>query len=270
MRKQTLLTFSFLLFNYIINAQIVVTPVNKYFTCCGINPQNNDSVDVGNDNIADLFFFTQGTPNFSYGFYCQANQGTVSENYRLTDPKILGNPFPLPLLYNGFCYLSENIWDADYWQITGGIRYMGIRHNIGTDSIYGWVKLDYKKTPNSPDNDTIKIVEYAFNTIVNEPILAGQTAPNELKVINKENGFAIYPNPCSDLQTIEIINTKADPIIIELFDISGRKMAVVFKGTCKIGKTNIKYNLSHLVSGIYHYKIQLGDNIHYAKTSKSN
>ena len=116
-------------------------------------------------------------------------------------------------------------------------------------------------------NDSIALISGTNGTLLKWNKHSWAT---EVINIEKENNIYIYPNPSSDLQTIEIINTKVEPLIIELFDISGRKLADVYKGNSVNGKTNIKYDLSHFVSGIYHYKIQIGNQINYLKTLKIN
>ena len=88
--------------------------------------------------------------------------------------------------------------------------------------------------------------------------------------IEKEVYINLYPNPSNNIQNIEIIDKKVEPLVIELFDTSGRKIADVFKGTSKIGKSNIKYNLAHIPKGIYQYRIQIGQINQYLKTSKTN
>lgn len=51
-----------------------------------------------------------------------------------------------------------------------GEKYLGFRINEGGDYQYGWVKLYC-----SQHNDTLKIVDYAYNKTLNKKILAGQT-----------------------------------------------------------------------------------------------
>ena len=50
-----------------------------------------------------------------------------------------------------------------------GEKYLGIRFSMNTDYNYGWIKLYC-----SQHNDTLRIIEYAFNVESGSPITAGQ------------------------------------------------------------------------------------------------
>ncbi|HET6244902.1 MAG: T9SS type A sorting domain-containing protein [Bacteroidetes bacterium] len=69
-------------------------------------------------------------------------------------------------------------------------------------------------------------------------------------------GFAIFPNPAKGIVTIKT-NITSEPISIELFDISGRK---VMERKHQRG-SNIKIDISHLGKGIYFLNVKCGNEV---------
>lgn len=63
---------------------------------------------------------------------------------------------PLPWVYEG--------------PFLGKIGFVAIEKNTGTDHYYGWLRLSA-----SDDAEYLRVQDYAFNTVANEPIYAGQT-----------------------------------------------------------------------------------------------
>jgi hypothetical protein len=77
----------------------------------------------------------------------------------------------------------------------------------------------------------------------------------------------VYPNPSSEIQYIEISSTKVEPIIIELLDMTGRKLSLIFTGQTIVGNFKIPAYLSMYSSGMYQYRVQIGNS---SKTIKIN
>jgi len=63
------------------------------------------------------------------------------------------------------------------------------------------------------------------------------------------------PNPCNDITTIEYGTEKAGNLKIELFDLSGNKVADVVNSFHNPGHYSAKFNASDLPSGQYVYKL---------------
>tara|TARA_B110000014_G_scaffold130333_1_gene89914 strand:+ start:2708 stop:3433 length:726 start_codon:yes stop_codon:yes gene_type:complete len=78
------------------------------------------------------------------------------------------------LIDNSQHFSSDNIVLGTFMnsgQFNGhGNKYLGIRIPNGNDYNYGWVKLYC-----SEHNDTLRILEYAYNETINNSILAGET-----------------------------------------------------------------------------------------------
>ena len=78
-------------------------------------------------------------------------------------------------------------------------------------------------------------------------------SPNATIDIEEEIKVNVYPNPTSGFIVFDV--DSVDPIIIELLDIFGR---VVLTDELSISK---RINISHLLNGIYMYKIHMNGKI---------
>jgi len=67
--------------------------------------------------------------------------------------------------------------------------------------------------------------------------------------------FANYPNPFNSRTSIEFQLEKSASLRLEIFDITGRKVAVLFDGTVGSGKHVFVWDASDRPSGIYFYRI---------------
>ncbi|MCU0372004.1 MAG: T9SS type A sorting domain-containing protein [Ignavibacteria bacterium] len=74
-----------------------------------------------------------------------------------------------------------------------------------------------------------------------------------------------YPNPFNPSTTIEFAIPTADNVILELYDISGRKASELFSGRLNPGRYKYEFNAGTLSSGTYFYRLQAGK---YAETRK--
>ena len=106
----------------------------------------------------------------------------------------------------------------------------------------------------------MKILEYAFNTVPNEMISAGQTVPTSTIENEKVNKISIYPNPATSIQHIQFENPMLKQISIELYSITGEKIKT-FEYSSKQHTIAIQNNVSSLPSGLYYYKIACGSRI---------
>jgi Secretion system C-terminal sorting domain len=137
-------------------------------------------------------------------------------------------------------------------------KYLGLKLIVGSNTYYGWVRLDVAQFGTS-----FTIKDYAYNSIPNQPILAGQTIATGII----ENSFAssinFFPNPANNHLTIDLgSNYKKSEVTIT--DITGNIIPIA------IGITTADYPDSHLenkidvntsefAKGIYVVRIQSGD-----------
>lgn len=72
--------------------------------------------------------------------------------------------------------------------------------------------------------------------------------------------ISVFPNPASHQQTLVIESDKMSSCKVELYDLMGRFIKVVYAGKANIGKTSIIHQLDGLPSSMYIYIIKLDDN----------
>lgn len=73
--------------------------------------------------------------------------------------------------------------------------------------------------------------------------------PNGIKEIKNEE-LKIYPNPVRDILNIELMNANNQDYIFSIYDLKGVLIEEV-----RLNDANIQYDLSHLKSGMYFYKL---------------
>lgn len=60
-----------------------------------------------------------------------------------------------------------------------------------------------------------------------------------------------YPNPFNPLTTIDVATTGAERITLEIFNLLGQKVAVLMDGVVVAGVHRVRFDASHLPSGLY-------------------
>lgn len=84
-------------------------------------------------------------------------------------------------------------------------------------------------------------------TAVNDPAIS--TLPEEFRA------GAVYPNPFNAETAIPLELPQRSQVKIELFNVRGQCLGVIFEGVQNAGWAKISYNASHLASGIYFYRV---------------
>jgi hypothetical protein len=79
---------------------------------------------------------------------------------------------------------------------------------------------------------------------------------------NEENHLSIFPNPTQDgLTTIYLsLNTEAEGVL-NIFDLSGKKVFTQIIQVGKDHKTELPINLQKLTAGIYSVSLVMGENV---------
>lgn len=67
-----------------------------------------------------------------------------------------------------------------------------------------------------------------------------------------------YPNPFMGTTTIEFALAEAGPVMIEVFDLTGRHIATLVDGEMPAGYHSTTWNTSDVASGVYLYRIRSG------------
>lgn len=157
-----------------------------------------------------------------------------------TDPLISGKLY----LSVGNQILTSNDFGntfADYWNLTFNI--VGLYKKPNSDILYGATNFDiYEITP----TDTVSLIHLPIVGIGDQP--ENVSRPFQLK----QN----YPNPFNPLTTIEFSLSRSQHVLLKVFDITGKEIALLINGKLPPGLHKITFEAGSLASGIYFYQLQ--------------
>jgi hypothetical protein len=142
------------------------------------------------------------------------------------------------------------------WQNISG-KFMGLKIIVGSDFYYGWIKLGVSIADYSV---SITIMEYAYNSTPNQPILAGQTTATGITENTLASSINLYPNPATNHLTIDLPNVK-EKVAVTIADISGK---IIYSTTARETR-KIEVNTKDFAEGIYVVQIQTADFIRSKK-----
>jgi hypothetical protein len=155
-----------------------------------------------------------------------------------------------------------------YWESSGeygnwtGVqedKYLGIKFEIDGNFHFGWIKLT--TIIYAYDNMEFTVKAYAYNTIANEGILAGDTGL-ETKIEKEENNsFSIYPNPAKNIINLPAFDEAVD---VSICDISGK---IVYRDEIQ-ARVIKRIDVSALNPGLYIVHAQTGGKVHTFKLVK--
>ncbi len=75
-----------------------------------------------------------------------------------------------------------------------------------------------------------------------------------------------YPNPANDLVNIKLTTAETGNVSVELYNISGMKVATAYNGQVEAGMSQlIDLNTSELPEGVYIYRVQAGNSVESGK-----
>ncbi len=125
-------------------------------------------------------------------------------------------------------------------------KYLALRLHVASQVYYGWVRLS---VASGVINATI--FDYAYNSLPNQPILAGQTTVTGII----ENSFAssinLFPNPANNHLTIDL-GSRNKEVEVTITDIAGKTIyTTIARDTQKV-----EVNTEDFAKGIYVVKIQ--------------
>ena len=82
----------------------------------------------------------------------------------------------------------------------------------------------------------------------------------------KELQVAAYPNPYHSTVSFQIVSPVSGQAVLEMFDMLGRKMAVVYQGSVDAGRVKtVDYKIPALHRIPMVYRLQVGDQTSYGK-----
>jgi hypothetical protein len=95
---------------------------------------------------------------------------------------------------------------------------------------------------------------YTWKNIVIEP------APTGIKEVIKSDNISLYPNPAKESATVSFELEKTSDIKISLMDVSGKEIAVVYKGFADAGIFVKTFSTGHLPGGVYLLNVSVNGN----------
>ena len=127
--------------------------------------------------------------------------------------------------------------------------FVPLRLNMNFQNYYGWAQLHIAMQPAS-----CTIMDYAYNSVPNQPILAGQTTSTGII----ENSFAssinLFPNPANNHLTISLGNNNKK-VNVTITDITGK---IIYTTTASETQ-KIEVITEDFKEGIYVVQIQTKD-----------
>ena len=230
------------------SGQIVYTDIADE-TVDALNPRV--AIDIDNDGIGDYLFGAQNEPeNFAFIFPASTSSasnynsnGVVGfDNNASSFPYFYASNLAVGTLvdsnnsvnflartdfnYDG-CYSNSQFCD-------GNDGYVGLHFKIGTETHYGWIRIQV-----AASGESIIIKDFAYNSVAGEPITVGDTtlnidnySVNDVRVVAIQKNISLYNLP---------ENTSYN-----LYSISGQS---VLKGNTQ-GKTHV-IEATTMANGIY-------------------
>lgn len=113
----------------------------------------------------------------------------------------------------------------------------------------------YADTPNLKISDTVG--ETAVSTVISGTVILTQgfQQPGENEITDLEEAielsYKMYPNPTSDLLTVEVSLDQPLDIQVQIFDLSGRAFPELSQTLSSYGSSEARLSLAHLPTGIY-------------------
>jgi hypothetical protein len=151
---------------------------------------------------------------------------------------------------------------GNWYNISG--KYLALKTQVGNNYYYGWVKLGVSIT--QINQETITIMEYAYNSIPNQPILAGQSTATGITENSFASSIKLYPNPAANHLTIALgsINKNVE---VTIADLTGK---IIYTATIddpdspdsyRDRENKIEVNTNEFAEGLYTVRIQTGEYI---------
>jgi len=282
MNKQLLKMFSAIIvtammFSVNANSQIVYTDVNPDTTIAIGGPYYGFYyLDLNNDGTTDDSISYRVSSRGPIGV-CGGRRVSISA---LNGNAVAGSTYPLAM------NLNDTISSALTWSASGDLRriqysgsfcttidtignwtnlvdnYLGLKLIVGTNTYYGWLRMQVNVTTNSNTASGI-IKDYAYNSTPNQFILAGDTGIGPTGIIDNIASASInlFPNPATNHLTIDMgSNNKKAKITIT--DITGKTIYTTnakdpdSPDSYRDRENKIEVNTSEFAKGIYVVQIQ--------------
>jgi hypothetical protein len=215
-------------------AQISLTTLND--TLVGVT---NLYLDINNDNNNDFAFeILELSPNTYAARVVSVGMSQFLDNSTFGYPDALNFNDAISGYFNNGNGVLGTFNNAG--QFNGnGIKYLGIKVNDNGNEHIGWVALNC-----NTQNDTLIILSYAYNTIPNEAITAGQVISSTAIAGTSQQTakWQLYPNPCSNKIHVKNLPNNAT-MYYTLYNLNGQ--------VAQQGMVKNSIDISHVSPGTY-------------------
>ena len=281
MKKNLLKKFSAfivtaMLFSTSVNAQIVYTDVipDTSMTCPN-NPCNKSySLDLNNDGTVDFTLRTVNnvlTCSFQ-NFISTKSVSILSQSGNLAASNMLfanssigsslsfsTNSVTLRSIVTGFIGpgCTGSLGTTGSW-INTSDYYLGLQFALGGNTYYGWVRLNVV-VASSSSTVSCTVKDYAYNTIPNQLILAGQTTTTGINENSFVSSINLFPNPATNNLTITLASSSKN-VSVTIIDITGKMIySTTASGLNNYREQQVEINTEDFAAGVYVVQIQTAD-----------
>jgi len=216
-------------------------------------------IDINNDGTDDFFFWLRKwqewfSPN-SQPIYYACELRVLGANSIYSDEpcaKVLNGNDIIDLNSNwnqeGYIYIRVITYYSEC-SIPFQDKYYGLNFNIGSNTHYGWLNLDIS------ENGEIVLKGYAYNTIPDELILAGQKELDNVYIESQKSPLIIY-----NTKKEVIIKQKATNELIKLVKIYNLSGTIIHE--CHVNAFQATINTSDINHGICVIRVVMDKNIY--------
>ncbi|MDG5766270.1 DUF4832 domain-containing protein [Balneolales bacterium ANBcel1] len=175
---------------------------------------------------------------------------TVSLEYKIGIPETMNDG-----IYEAFLYMpdpAENLANDPRFAIR-----MANERTWNSDT--GFNSLNHVLVIDSSADGELHDGDLVFSSSA----LAFPTS-SEMQPVEKPTGPRLhqnYPNPFNPTTAIGFDLPEAGEISLVVYDVIGRRVAILAEGSYPAGRHNVSFNASRLGSGHYLYRLQVGDHI---------
>ena len=161
-----------------------------------------------------------------------------------------------------------------HWGGTGGeVSALELNINTATDPAIVnemWVTIDvpisdFVNTPEARDDlAQFLITSNLSEAYVDNIYLYRQTSTSIEREDPLPNSLSLapnYPNPFNPSTTIRYTLSRGGDVSLEVFTITGQRVATLVSGMAQAGSHQVIFDASHLSSGVYTYRLQSGNQV---------
>jgi len=261
-------------------------PAGNYFvefvapqgmTYINANDLGNDSED--SDAVADIF-----NPQIGRSQVFSASTGAVDLTID-AGLRFLPTVLAIDILGLSVTHEADRNMNVLDWTTAREVNsdYFGIERSIG--SVDNFEEIDTENASGETTTDT----EYFYN---DSDLVEAGTYYYRLKMVDLDGSFVysnivsvevedqrdenqkvlldVYPNPVTNVINIDLTTEYQSDIDGGIYDAIGQLIEKIDRNSVTAGKTSMKMDISHLNSGTYLLRMQVGKQVIFEKVTKAN